>query len=168
MDCWLEVEQEFSEGGKLEQMLAGRRLVDDLVLENPGEVVGDEDGVESGGEGWIDVGARAVADHPGVGGLADVVVDERTVGLVVLLGEDLDGGKVRGEAGALELVGLLGGVPLGDEDEPVAGGELGQGWLDGWKELDLVIGDGLGEAEDAVVLFGGDGLIGELFEAGDE
>ena len=29
-------------------MLAGGGLVDDLVLEDPGEVVGDEDGVEAG------------------------------------------------------------------------------------------------------------------------
>jgi hypothetical protein len=54
-------------------MLAGGGLVDDFVLEDPGEVVGDEDGVEAGSEGWVDVGAGAVADHPGVGGFAGVL-----------------------------------------------------------------------------------------------
>ncbi len=54
-------------------MLAGGGLVDDFVLEDPGEVVGDEDGVEAGSEGWVDVGAGAVADHPGVAGFAGVV-----------------------------------------------------------------------------------------------
>ena len=54
-------------------MLAGGGLIDDLVLEDPSEVVGDKDGVEAGAEGGINVGARAVADHPGVAGFATVV-----------------------------------------------------------------------------------------------
>ena len=61
------------EGGQFEEVLSGGRLVDNLVLEDPGEVVGDEDGVEAGAEGWVDVGAGAVADHPGVAGFATVV-----------------------------------------------------------------------------------------------
>ena len=36
------------------------------------------------------------------------------------------------------------------------------------QELDLLVGDGLGEADDAFVLLGGEGLVGELLEAGDE
>ena len=79
-------------------MLAGWGLVDDLVLEHPGEVVGDEDGVEACREGGVDVGAGAVADHPGSTGLAVVVVGQGAVGAVVFFAEDLDGGEVRGEA----------------------------------------------------------------------
>jgi hypothetical protein len=54
-------------------VLTGGRLVDNLVLEDPGEVVGDEDGVETRAEGRVNVGAWAVADHPGVAGFAGVV-----------------------------------------------------------------------------------------------
>jgi hypothetical protein len=54
-------------------VLADGGLVDDLVFEDPGEVVGDEDGVKAGREGGVDVGAGAVADHPGIAGFAAVV-----------------------------------------------------------------------------------------------
>jgi hypothetical protein len=97
-----------------------------------------------------------------------VVGGEGAVGFGVLFVEDLDGGEVGGEAGAVELVGLLLLIALGDEDEAVAGGEVGQGGGDVGEELDLLVGDGLGEAGDALVLGGGDGGVGELLEAGDE
>ena len=142
--------------------------MDDLVFEDPGEVVGDEDGVETGAEGGIDVGAGAIADHPRGAGLAAVVGGESAVGFVVFFGEDFDGGEVAGEAGAVELVGLLLRVALGDEDEAMAGGEIGQGGGDVGEELDLMVGDGLGEVGDAVALFRGDGRVGELLKAGDE
>ncbi len=64
------------------------------MLEDPGEVVRNEDGVEAGGEGGIDVGAGAVADHPGDAGFAAVVVGEGEIGFVVLFGQDLDSGEV--------------------------------------------------------------------------
>lgn len=86
----------------------------------------------------------------------------------MLFGEDLDLGEEVGETGAVELVGLLFHVALGDEDEAVAGGEVGEGEGDGGQEFDLLIGDGLGEADDALVAIGGDGAGGELLEAGDE
>jgi len=149
-------------------VLAGGGLVDDLVLEDPGEVVGDEDGVKACSEGGVDVRAGAVADHPGIAGFATVVGGERKVGVLVLLREDLDGGEVWGEPGALELAGLLFEVALSDHDEAVAGGEIGEGGGDVGEELDLLIGDGLGEAFDAAVLFFGERDVGELLEAGDE
>ncbi len=88
---------QFGEGGEFEELLAGRRLVDDLVLEDPGEVVGDENGVKAGREGGVDVGARAVADHPGAAGVAGVVRGEGAIGLMMLFGEDFDSGEVRRE-----------------------------------------------------------------------
>jgi hypothetical protein len=159
---------EIGKGGKFDEVLAGWRLVDDLVLEDPGEVVGDEDGVESRGECGVDIGARAVADHPGGAGFAAVMERERDVGFGVLFREDFDGAEVRGEAGAVELVLLLLGVALGDQDDSVTGGEVGQRTCNVGQELDLLVGDGLGEAGDAFALFGGERFIGELFEAGDE
>jgi hypothetical protein len=164
----LEVTSQVGEGREFEEMLAGGGLVDDLVLEDPGEVVGDEDGVETRAESRVNVGAGAVADHPGVAGFATVVGRKREIGAVVFFGQDLDGGEVGCEAGALELAGLLFGVALGDHDEAVAGGEVGEGGGDVGEEFDLLIGDGLGEAFDATVLLGGEGNVGELLETGDE
>jgi len=68
----------------------------------------------------------------------------------------------------LELAGLFFGITFGDHDEAMAGGEIGEGRGDVGEELDLLIGDGLGEAFDAAMLFFGEGGIGELLEAGDE
>jgi len=146
---------EVGEGGEFEELLAGGGLVDDLVFEDPGEVVGDEDGVQACREGRVDVGARAVPDHPGVGGFAAVVVDEVTVGVAVFFGQDLDGGEMGGEAGALELAGLFFENPLGDEDQAVTGGQVGESLGNVGEELDLLISDRLGEAFDAAVLFRG-------------
>ena len=164
----LEVTAQLSERRQFEKMLPGWGLVHDLVLEDPGEVVGDEDRVDASRESWVNVRARAVADHPGVAGLATVVGDQGAVGVVVLFVEDLDGSEVGGEARALELVGLLFGVALSDHDQSVAGGEVGEGRGNVREELDLLVGDGLGEAFDPAVLLGGEGHVGELLEAGNQ
>jgi hypothetical protein len=164
----LEVESEVGEGGQFEEVLTSGRLVDYLVLEHPCEVVWDEDGVEAGAEGWIDVRAGAVADHPSGTCVAAVVSGEGSVGLVMLFGENLYGCEVRGEAGAVEFVCLLFLVALGDHDETVTGGEIGKGGVDAGKEFDLLVGDGLGEVFDAAMLFFGEGGVGELLETGDE
>ena len=132
------------------------------------EVVGDEDGIEPGGECRVDVGAGAVADHPSAGGFARVVGSDTLVGLGVLLVKDLNGGEVAKEAGAVELAGLLDRIALGNEDQPVAGGEIGQSLRDAGEEFNLMVSDGLGEAKDAGVFFRGDGGIGELLEAVDQ
>ena len=45
-------------------MLALRRNGKGRMLENPGVFVEEKDGVETGGEGGVDVALGAVADHP--------------------------------------------------------------------------------------------------------
>jgi len=81
--------------------------------------------------------------------------------------EDLDGGEERGEAGAVQLVRLLFLIALVTRMRRwrVA---RSRGRGDAGEELDLLVGDGLGEAFDALVLVGSDGSIGELFETGDQ
>ena len=88
---------QIGETGQFEEVLAVGWLVDYFMLQDPGEVVGDEDGVEAGAEGRIDVGARTVADHPGGASLAAMVGGKGAVGIVVLFREDFDGAEVRGE-----------------------------------------------------------------------
>src|SRR5579875_331525 len=82
----LEVAGELGEGSQLEELAIGWRMVDVLALERPGEVVWDKDGVQAGGEGGVDVGLRAVADHPCRFCLAGVVFGQAAVGVMVLLG----------------------------------------------------------------------------------
>ena len=82
-----------SEGGQFEKTLPGRRRVNSFVLENPGEIMWDEDCVEAGGERGIDVRARRVADHPSRGGIAVVAHGERAVSVGVLFGQDLNGSE---------------------------------------------------------------------------
>ena len=164
----LEVAGEVGEAGEFEKGLAGGGLVDDLVFEDPGEVVGDEDGMEASRQSGVDVRAGAVADHPGGGRFAGVVGAEREVGFGVFFGQDFYGVEVGFEAGAVELVFLLFGVALGDEQDAVASEEVGEGFGDVGEDFDLLVGDRLGEAEDAGVLFFGEGAVGQLLEAGDE
>ena len=140
-------------------MLTGGWLVDDLVLEDPSEVVGDEDGVEPCAESGIDIGAGAVADHPGIAGFAAVVGGQGEIGFVMFFGEYLDGGEVNSEAGAAELVGLLFGIAFGNHDEAMARGEVGERGIDAGKKFDLLLGDGLGEGFYAAVLLIGEGRV---------
>ena len=93
---------------------------------------------------------------------------EQAIGGAGLFGEDFHLGEVRGEAGAAELVALLELVALGDEDAAVARGESGERGGNAGEKLDLLVGDGLGEAGDAGSFLGGDGAIGELLEASDQ
>jgi len=138
------------------------------MFEDPREVVRNEDGVQARGEGGVDVRAGRVADHPRSAGVADVAGDEFAVGVLFLFGEDFNRGEKWLEAGALELVGLLFDVAFGDEDAAVALAEILEGFGDVGQQLDFGHGDGLGEGDDAGVLFGCDLGVGELFEAGDE
>lgn len=46
---------EVGEACQFEELLTSGGLVDDFMFEDPGEVVGDEDRVQTGGESGIDV-----------------------------------------------------------------------------------------------------------------
>ena len=50
----------------------------------------------------------------------------------------------------------------------MARGEVGEGVGDATEELDLLLGDGVGEAEDAGVFVRGERGVGELLEAADQ
>ena len=71
--CYSKMTGQIGEGGEFEEILACRRLVNDLVFENPGKVMRDEDGVQSCTEGRVYVRARAVADHPCIATVTSVV-----------------------------------------------------------------------------------------------
>ncbi len=84
------------------------------------------------------------------------------------LGDDLDGREVLGDPGAGQLVSLFGLIALGHQDEPVAGGEAGEGFGHAGQELDFLVGDGGGEGGDALLFLVGDRPGAEALEAGDQ
>jgi hypothetical protein len=60
----LEYGAKFGEGIEFEQVLAFGGGVEGGVLEDPGAFVEEEDGMEAGGQGRVDIALGAVADHP--------------------------------------------------------------------------------------------------------
>ena len=160
--------REVGKGCQFEQILAVRRLVDDLVLEDPSEVVGNKNSVKTGGECGVHVRTGAVADHPGSAGFAAVATGEGEVGLVMFFRQHLHRAEVLFEARTVKLVGLFGRVSLGDHNEAVPIRQLGEGWLDIRQQFDLMVRDGLGEALNAAVLLVRHRRVGELLEAGNQ
>src|SRR6478735_3400537 len=82
----------------------GRHVV---VLQAPGVVVWDEDGVPAIGERRIDIRFRRVADHPGFGGIERKLAAQLAVGRVILLGHDLDVGKKIDKSRAIDFEPLF-------------------------------------------------------------
>ncbi len=170
----LEVAAQAGEAVDFEQELRGDGLLDLVVFEDPGVGVVDKDGMKSGGEGWIDVGTRAVADHPCLLRVERVFADDVAIGVDVFLRWHFNGSEMLLDAGALEFVELLFGVAFGGEDDGVAFGEAGEGFGNAGEQFYFLLGDGAGEADDllrlAVIRWGAvDFLIAAqegLFEAG--
>src|SRR5260370_3246485 len=98
-----------------------------FVFQCPGMLVWDVHGIEADLHCWIDVAARAVADHPPVGLHDFVFVNQSAVGLRIFFGHDLDEFKQSLQAGSLHLGGLFRGLAFGKKNEPVPLGEIRQG-----------------------------------------
>src|SRR5256885_16949960 len=105
---------EFAEGWEDDELAGAGHYR--FVFELPGVLVRDVDGVQADLHRWIDVAARAVADHPAMGLNDFVLVDERAVHFRAFLGNDFDEFKEALQAGALDLGGLLGGLAFGEEN----------------------------------------------------
>ncbi len=124
----LEMFEQIGKGGELHKCLAIGRNIHDFMLEDPSEIVGHEDGVQAGRECRVYIRARRVADHPGMGGVADMVGDQFAVSLFFLFGKDFDGREKRFETGALQLVGLLFKIAFGDQDAAMALADVFEGF----------------------------------------
>jgi len=162
------MQQQVGESTEFQKRPTGWWCVDDFVLQNPRKVMRDEDCVEPRCERRVDVGARTIADHPSRIGVEAVLFCERSIGCFALFREHFHLGKAVSQSGAIQLVVLLGEVALRDHVEIVALCQLLQRLSDTRKQLDLLLGDRLREANDAAMLLQRDRLCGELFEAGDE
>ena len=134
------------------------------MLENPSVVVGYEDGVQTCGEGGVDIRLGAVADHPGGVRWKGVLSDDGAVGGFVLLGYDLDGGKIFLQSRALDFSGLLGGVSFGHQDEVVELAEILQGFGHAGENFNRMPGDLVGKAANAFVQAGRDRIDGKPLE----
>ena len=98
-----EVGPQVGEAVEDEQAAGTRGIEQVLVLEAPRVGMGDEDGVEAGGERGVDVGPGGVADHPGQGRVEADIGDELVVGVDVLLGDDGGVAEVGAETRAVDL-----------------------------------------------------------------
>ena len=136
-----------------------------FVFEVPGAGVGDVDCAEAGGEGGVDVRLRGVADHPAVVGLPLVGGEGGLVGGDVLFLDDVDAPEVGGEAAAVDFGLLFERVALGEEDEMVATGEMGEGFGDAVEDVHGVLGKVVADAADAGAVAGGDFAFAEMVEA---
>ena len=90
-----------------------------LMLQRPGVLVRNIHGVKPHLHRRIDVTPGAVADHPAVGLHDLVLVHQPAVGLRILFRNNLDELEESLQAGALDLRGLLRGLALGEENQPV-------------------------------------------------
>jgi len=115
---------QFGEASDDEELLACGRWIHLLMLEDPGVAMGNEDGVESGGERWVDVGLGAVADHPGVAVVAIVFVGELGVYFGVFFSDDLDRLEVLLHSGTLDFARLLFERSFGDEYQTIVPREI--------------------------------------------
>src|SRR6202022_786555 len=128
-----EVGAELAEGWQDDE-LAGAGD-DRLVFELPGLLVRDVDGVEANLHGGIDVAARAVADHPAVGFYDLVFAHEFAIALRAFFGNNLDELEEALQTGALDLGGLLGGLPFSEENQAMALGQISERFWDAIKNF---------------------------------
>src|ERR1700679_106215 len=90
----LEVFGKCVETVKLEQALRGHRLREMVVLQHPGVGMMHVDGVKTDSDRWVDIGTRAVADHPRGLWHKRIPCDDLAIGIGVLLRRDLNSGEV--------------------------------------------------------------------------
>ena len=165
---FLEDRCELVERVELEQLLAFGRGRQVSVLQHPGIRMEEEDCMQPCGERWIDVAFDAVADHPTGVRRELVALHYSAICGRIFFGDDLDSSKVFGEPTACELVGLLGLVALGHEDEAMPRGEFVEGLGHTRKQLDLLLCNRARKAANALGCCFGHRLRAEAMKAGDE
>src|SRR6266496_5915997 len=131
-----EVLAQFCKAADNQKILSCRSRVQLLVLEDPGVAMGNEHGVQTCGECWIDVGLRAVSDHPCRIVSAVVLLSHVSVNTGVLFGHDFDGCKKLLHRGSLDLAALLGRSAFGDEDKTMTGRKVLESLQHLGKEFD--------------------------------
>src|SRR5260370_4880520 len=99
-----------------------------FVFQSRGVLVGDVDGVETDLHRWIDVAARAVADHPPVGLHNFVFANESAIRFRVFFRNDFYKFKKSLQSRPLDFRGLFRGFALRKQNQPVSLGEIREGF----------------------------------------
>src|SRR5690348_2009072 len=113
---------EIAEGG--EDKKFARAAFDFALFEFPCGGMRDEDGVQAGVHGGIDVTAWAIADHPTVRFDDFKLVDHALVGRRILFNDDFDRVEVGLQTGALDLCSLFGSFAFCEQDQAIALGKI--------------------------------------------
>src|SRR5579872_4076780 len=82
------------------------------MLKDPGVPVRDKNRVQAGGKCRIDVGLRAITDHPRGVARQRILRNDVVIRRYVLLGDNFDGSKVTLKPGALNFPRFSGMAPL--------------------------------------------------------
>lgn len=75
-----------AESRQLQKLLTYRWRINHLMFQYPGEFVRNEYGLQPGSERRINVGSRAVSDHPCGGAVATMAGSNFEVGVAMLFG----------------------------------------------------------------------------------
>src|SRR5580698_10594097 len=124
------------------------------MFQGPRVLMENENSVEAGGEGGVDIALDAVADHPTGMRSQLVTMDDFAISLRVFFGDDFDGGEVLRQARSRQFVSLLGLVAFGHEDQAMACGQLRDCFRNAGEQFYLLLCDGGSKAAHAMyVLF---------------
>jgi len=135
------------------------------VFKDPRVLVEQMHGVQARRKRGIDVALGAVSNHPGRVGSQFVTRDHLPIYSGVLLGNDLNSGEEGREPRAGKLVSLFRVIALGHEDQAMAAAEIGQGLHYAGEELNLLVGDGSGQAANSLAVLFGNGIGAEALIA---
>src|SRR3954452_15377178 len=149
-------------GETIEHQQSSRPRPDLLTLERPGVLVRHEDGVQARLKRRVDVGFRAVADHPRAGRVHAASIDQRAGRRRVLLVHNGGVGEARAQAGAVDLELLFLRVPFCEKREVVAAGEIIERLGNALDHLHRAFQDLLGEPEDHPEIVLPDLALGEV------
>jgi len=138
------------------------------MLQHPCLVMWDEDGMQSGGEGWVDVRFWAVADHPRTRGVECIFLNDLPIGRWIFFGDHFTGRKMMLDAATFDLGSLLGVNAFSHDDEMMAGAEIFQGFRHAPDQFDRMFSDGMGESTYRFMQVGCDGAIREPFKTRDK
>src|SRR5947199_5548968 len=122
-----------------------------FMLQNPGVSVGHEYGVDAGCQGWVDIRLGTVSNHPRGVRRQRVFRNYFSISCSILLRDDLYGRKMSFQSGALNFAGLFSDGALGHQDQSMPSGEVLQRFWHIWKDLDWMLGDGMGKSRDGLV-----------------
>ena len=111
------------------------------MFEDPRVGMAHENRMQARCEGRVDVGPRAVSDHPGCARGETILFADRCIGVGIFLGWDFYAAEISGDAGALEFVGLFSLVAFGHEDELVTRGQERQCLAYAIEQLNFGVGN---------------------------